>query len=468
MSTLVMKFGGSSVGRTDALAQVLSVVLHERERWDRLMLVVSALDGVTDVLIEAAHLAQLGNQRGYRRIIANLRTRHLSLIDELPMGSTERAALQADIDRLLFDLLDIYHAMPQASGGRPMTGMVDATVGVGEKLSARIIAALLRQSQIRSVAIDTTSLIVTDDTHGFATPNLPLTRQLIDANLLPLVERGIVPVVTGFIGATSTGQPTTLGRGGSDYTASILGVCVRADEIWIWSDVDGMMTADPRDVPNTRVIPLLDYDEVAEMSYFGARVLHPRMIGPLRAEHIPVRVKNVFKPQQDGTLIKALGKSHTARLKAVTAISGITLSAERSSPTTTLPAMIEMSSPIATSVYADVIIAAQSSTRTLICYLIPTLAGPDALHTMQAALRELAAKVGDPPWEIQIVNIITVVGSNAAQWGSISTHLLDAVGDIPVTASAQGPSGFSFSIVVGGADGEAALQRIHETILNSA
>jgi aspartate kinase len=467
MSTLVMKFGGSSVGRTDALAQVLSIVLHERERWDRLILVVSALDGVTDVLIEAAHLAQLGNQRGYRRIIATLRTRHLHLIDELPMGSTERAALQADIDRLLFDLLDIYHAMTQASAGRPMTGMVDATVGVGEKLSARIIAALLRQSQIRSVAIDTTSLIVTDDTHGFATPNFPQTRQLIDANLLPLVERGIVPVVTGFIGATSTGQPTTLGRGGSDYTASILGVCIQADEIWIWSDVDGMMTADPREVPGTRVIPLLDYDEVAEMSYFGARVLHPRMIGPLRAEHIPVRVKNVFKPQQSGTLIKALGKAQTPLLKAVTAIAGITLSAERNNPSTTLPAMIELSSPIAASVYADVIIAVQSSTRTLICYLIPTLAGPDALHIMQAALRDLAEKLSDPPWDIQIVSIITAVGSDTARWASISTDLLDAVGDIPVTASAQGPSGFSFSVVVSAADGEAALQRVHKYILNS-
>lgn len=466
MSTLVMKFGGSSVGRPEALAQVLSIVLHERERWDRLMLVVSALDGVTDVLIEAAHLAQLGNQRGYRRIIANLRTRHLSLIDELPMGSTERAALQADIDRLLFDLLDIYHAMPQASGGRPMTGMVDATVGVGEKLSARIIAALLRQSHIRSVAIDTTSLIVTDDMHGFATPNFPLTRQIIDANLLPLVERGIVPVVTGFIGATSTGQPTTLGRGGSDYTASILGVCVQADEIWIWSDVDGMMTADPHEVPDTRVIPLLDYDEVAEMSYFGARVLHPRMIGPLRAEHIPVRVKNVLKPQQTGTLIKALGSARMTQLKAVTAISGITLSAERYNPATSLPAMIETSREAAAQAYADVIIAAQSSTRTLICYLIPTLAGPDALHSMQAALRDLSSKTPDQSgWDIQVVNIITAVGSSTAQWASIGTHLLEALGEIPVVASVQGPSGFSFSMVVGSADGEAALQRIHEYIL---
>jgi aspartate kinase len=277
-----MKFGGSSVGTAAALTQVVGIVLHEYERWDRLIIVASALEGVTDSLLEAAHLAGLSNRRGYRRITATIRTRHLSLVEQLPLGPTERSALNADIDRLLFDMLDVCQAVADLTTDTVPLNKLDAIISVGERLAARIIAALLRQNHLRSVALDATDLIVTDDTFTNANPDMTLTRARIQEHLLPMLDRRIVPVVTGYIGGTVKGEPTTLGRGGSDLSASILGTCSDAREVWIWTDVDGMMSTDPREVENARVIPEMTYDEAAELAYFGARILHARMIAPLR------------------------------------------------------------------------------------------------------------------------------------------------------------------------------------------
>ena len=424
MSTLVMKFGGSAVGTTPALTQVLSIVLHERANWDRVLLVVSALEGVTDALIEAAHLAQLGNRRGYRRIAATLRTRHLALVEELPLGATERNALQADIDRLLFDMLDLCQGMSNTTSGNILDDNVDAVVGVGERLAARIIAALLRQNKLWSVAIDTTDLIVTDDVYGNATPNIPLTRTRITQHLLPMLDREIVPVVTGFIGGTTTGKPTTLGRGGSDYTASVLSICVDADEVWIWADVDGMMSSDPREVEEAQVIPALSYDEVAELAYFGARILHARMIGPLRQDRIPLRIKNVFKPQEAGTLIHDISPGQSQPLKAVTSIQGLGLTAERSGPLSVIAELVDETLFNTIGSHADVMISSQSSTHSFLCFVIPTSAGPDAIHTAQVMLEERLRHLPEMhSWQVHPVSIITAIGAKLDMFPALTAEI---------------------------------------------
>ena len=468
MTTLVMKFGGSSVGTTTALMQVLSIVLHERENWDRLILVVSALEGVTDALIEAAHLAQLGNQRGYRRIVANLRMRHLALIEELPLGTTERTALQADIDRLLFDMLDIYQSMTQASADTPVPDKVDMTIGVGERLASRVIAALLRQNDLRSVAIDANNLIITDNAFGNAMPNIDLTRELVMTNLLPMLDRKIIPVVTGFIGATSKGKMTTMGRGGSDLTASVLGVCTKADEVWIWTAVDGMMSTDPREVPDARVIPLLSYQEVAELAYFGARILHARMVAPLSQEKIPLRIKNVYKPQQAGTLIQQTNQSNPRLLKAVTSIAGLGLSAERSGPLSPISILVDQTLFATTHSHADVMISSQSSTRSFVCFLIPTSAGPDAIHSARAALEDnLSENPESAQWVVSPVSIITVISERLDEWPELSAAILSALGKTRILAIAQGPSHCTVSVVVEPQDAEDALLLIHQLVISS-
>jgi len=468
VGTLVMKFGGSSVGTTTALTQVLSIVLYEQERWDRLLLVVSALEGVTDALIEAAHLAQLSNRRGYRRIVATLRTRHMALVEHLPLGPTERAALQADMDRLLYDMLDTCQGMADHPNVGVRPEAIDAIIGVGERLAARVVAALLRQNNLRGVALDATDLIITDNVYGNATPNMALTRQKIARNLLPMLDRRIIPVVTGFIGATIAGKPTTLGRGGSDYTASVIGTCADADEVWMWTDVDGMMSSDPREVGDARVIPALSYEEIAELAYFGARVVHARMIGPLRQQRIPLRIRNVFKPQQLGTLVREQPGRTESSIKAVTAIAGIALIAPHSGPLTSLSALVDELLFSITGSRADVMLSSQSSGHTFACFVIPTSAGPDAVHSLQIALEERLEQDGDGgEWTVCPTAVVTAIGANLDESYHLVAQILIALDGIRILALAQGPSRCSLSVVVAPQDAERTLLQIHDLIVQN-
>jgi aspartokinase/homoserine dehydrogenase 1 len=468
MAILVMKFGGASVGTTTALTQVLSIVLQEHERWDHLLLVVSALDGVTDALIEAAQLAKLSNRRGYRRIVATLRTRHLALVEQLPLGTNERQALQADIDRLLFDMLDVCQELASYPSEEPVQAAFDEIIGVGERIAARIVATLLRQNKLRGVAIDATDLIVTDAQFGHARPNIDLTRKRIQQNLLPMLSREIVPVVTGFIGATESGRPTTLGRGGSDYTASILAVCADAQEVWMWTDVDGIMTTDPQEDPTARNIPELSYDEVAELAYFGARILHARMIGPLREHQIPLRVKNIFKPRDQGTLVFGAPADQPNSIKAVTAIQGLSLTAEFSGPLMEISTLIDHALYLTTGSHTEVMISSQSSTRTFICFIIPTTIGPEALRATQNTLLKCLQEAGQSAvWSVKPVSVITIVGSHLNRFGGQTMAILKALDETPILALAEGPSGHNLSIVVEFENGEEALDRAHAAILNS-
>jgi aspartate kinase len=466
MATLIMKFGGTSVGMTTGLTQVLSIVLYEVERWDRLLLVVSALEGVTDALIEAAHLAQLANRRGYRRIVATLRTRHLALIEHLPLGTVERSALQADIDRLLFDMLDICQNLADRAEEKAKPEAIDAIIGVGERLSARIVAALLRQNNLRGVAIDATDLIITDNVYGNAMPNIELSRERITRLLAPMLDRKIIPVITGFIGSTIEGKPTTLGRGGSDYTASVLGVCTDAEAVWIWTDVDGMMTADPREVNTAQVIPALSYDEVAELAYFGARILHARMIGPLRERHIPLRIRNVFKPQGEGTLVKEQPSAAAPALKAVTSIQGLGLTAPHGGPLYRLAALVDEALFSVSGTHTEVMIASQSSSHSFVCFVISTSAGPDALHNLQIALEQRSnVWVSNGIWTMFPVSVITLIGTRFDELHSLTARILTTLEGIRILVWSQSRS--SLSLVVEPHISERAIHQIHTLVINS-
>jgi aspartate kinase len=463
-----MKFGGSTVGTIAGLTQVLSIVLYERERWKRLLLIVSALDGVTDMLLEAGSLAQMGNRRGYRRIIANLRTRHLALIEHLPLAAAERGALQADIDRLWFDLLDICQALSGESAQPPPPGALDAVTGVGERLAARIVAAILRQNQVRGVAIDATDILITDDVPGNATPNIEETRRRVMSHLLPMLDRGIIPVITGFIGATIDGKPTTLGRGGSDLSASIIGLSVSTDEVWIWTDVDGMMSADPNEIDDARVIPAMSYSEASEMAYFGAHVLHPWMIQPLRERRIPLRVRNAFKPQQPGTLINA-NRVTSSPYKAVTSIQGIGFSLPRRGSIRALIQMIDNTLFAQTHLNGEVIISAQSSEHSFVCIVIPTTAGLDVSHDLRLDFEDqLRVQPDLRDWTVETVTILSVIGEGLGEKTQDAGRVFAALQDIRVLAVSYDRSRCSISLVVSPSDEDRALALLHDLVLSSA
>lgn len=469
MSTLIMKFGGSAIGTVAALTQVVSIVLHEHKRWDRLLLVVSALDGITDMLIEAANLAQVANQRGYRRITANLRTRHLAQIEQLPFGPHERKALEADVDRLLFEMLDEC----QRIANNPNTGLSaevsDRIIGVGERLSARIIAALLRHNNLRGVAIDGTDILITNADFGNAQPNIERTGELVNANLLPMLGRGIVPVVTGFIGRTEDGHLTTIGRGGSDYTASVLAVCTQADEVWLWSDVDGIMTADPREVPEARVMDNISYTEATELAYFGARILHPRMMPPLQQNRIPLLVKNVFKPQQDGSRIYDQLKRPAPTITSVTSIPGLALSAEYSSSLADINQVIDETYLRTTGSHAILSVTSQSAERSYLCYIVPTNVG--GIETVEGIRLAIEDDLAQTPlgniWQVEPVTIITAISDTLGQSTEVLGRILQQLGTIPIEALTQGPSGRSLSIIVARQQAEEALRRIHQLTIRN-
>ncbi|MCA9893724.1 MAG: aspartate kinase [Anaerolineae bacterium] len=465
MGTLVMKFGGSTVGTAAALSQVLSIILHEEKRWDNLIVVASALDGITDMMLEAAQLAQIGSARGYRRIAATIRTRHLALVELLPLGNLESTALQADIDRLLFEMLDICQQVANTSNEKLLPQISDAVAGVGERLSARIIAAMLRHNDVRSVAIDGSDIIVTDDEFGNANPILKETEQRIEQNLAPMLSRKIVPVVTGYIGATRSGNPTTIGRGGSDYTASIISQCIHADEVWIWSDVDGMMSTDPRQVANAQIINELSYAEVAELAYFGARILHARMIKPLQDNDISLRIKNVYKPQHPGTVIHGDVDDQQHTLKAVTNIQGFVITASRTGPVHDLIERVHEALYQASGSHMDTMLVSQSSSHTQICFVIPTTSGVETSNALSQMVYEALETVQDQDWNVAPIHIITVIGQNLDRHNELIARIFDSLQGTNILGVSQGPSGCSMSIVLSPTDGPIALSHIHDLVL---
>ena len=468
MSTLTMKFGGGSLGTARSLAAALNIIRRESGRWDRLVIVVSALEGVTDMLLEAAQLARVSDRRGYRRIAATLRTRHLALVERLPFDEPAESDLKAAIDVLLSDMLDHCLKVANSLDDELLPAMTDAVVAVGERLSARIIAALLRQHRISALAVDGVDLLVTDAVHGNANPILGETAKRVDATLIPMLERSIVPVVTGYIGATGDGTTTTLGRGGTDYTASVLSALLRADELWIWTDVDGMMSADPREVPDAHVVPRLDYSEAGELAYFGARILHAKMMGPLAENGLPLRIRNIFLPEAAGTLISGAVADGETGIKAVTSIQGLSLRRASSGSLAGITKLVGNTLFKTLGMRSEVMIASQSSTSSFLCLVIPTSIGIDGVDRLQRALIDKMAQYPQKmPWEINTVALVTAIGAGINARPQLLSAVLGALDDIEVYGLALGPAQCGLTVALSQSDAKDAVQRIHALTLKS-
>ncbi|NLG27688.1 MAG: aspartate kinase, partial [Chloroflexi bacterium] len=296
---IVMKFGGTSVGSGERIRNVARIAARTAEQAGcPPVVVVSAMSGVTDALIRAARTAASGDRTTFRTIRDELQKRHEQAIVECDINSEHARGLRAEVEGLLAWFENLCQSI--ATLGELTPRGLDVVSSLGERFSARIVAANLLSQGIKAQAVEATELIVTTDKFGDAAPLYDETTEKVRGRLLPLIQAGVIPVVTGFIGATRGGVPTTLGRGGSDWSGTILGRCLPADEVWIWTDVSGVMTADPRIVPDARTMPEVSYAEVAELSFFGAKVLHPKTIQPVAQLGIPVRVLNSLKPEDPG------------------------------------------------------------------------------------------------------------------------------------------------------------------------
>ncbi|MBL8146314.1 MAG: aspartate kinase [Anaerolineae bacterium] len=463
MQTLIMKFGGSSIGMTTGLSQMVRVVMHERERVENLVLVVSALEGVTDSLLDAAQHARMGNRRGYRRNIATLRTRHVAIMDHIRVNDSERAGLQADLDRLLYELLDWCQAL--ADGAPDITveeALTDAIVGSGERLAARIVAALLRHNQLRAVAVDATDLIISDSVHSHATPDYERSRERVRTVLQPLLDRQILPVVTGFIASDPHDQPTTLGRGGGDLTAAVLATALDANEVWLWTNVDGLMSADPHYYPDARLISRISFAEAADLAYFGTHILHARMVRPLAEREIAIRLRNIYRTRVGGTQIGTAVPRGPA-FKSVTGVLGLGLAAPFSGSLHRAAKLVDEGLDELTGSHVEAVLVAQSAGRSVLCFIIPTSAGHEALYGLLQLLPERL----DADWEARPVGIVTVAGDMRANQPQVLATALQTLNGLAVLAASPNPSGVSLSIAVEAPDLPDAIERLHALILGA-
>jgi aspartate kinase len=311
---LVMKFGGTSVADADAIMRLVDTVRTQQASAGLPpVVVVSALAGVTDTLVKVARLAEEGAAEDAAAELRAVSKRHAAVARAVTTASRE--ALLAGIEREFDELIGIVHALAVLQEVSPRS--LDAVLSIGEVVSSRIVAAAFADHELPSRWIDARAVLVTDAEHNGAAPDLQATADRVRAQLAPIVAAGAIPILGGFIGATAGGLTTTLGRGGSDYSAAIFGACLDVDEIQIWTDVDGMLTADPRIVPQPRVVPQLSFAEASELAYFGAKVLHPSTILPAVGKNIPVRILNSRRPGNAGTTITARGAALEGQVTAI-------------------------------------------------------------------------------------------------------------------------------------------------------
>ncbi|HRV91479.1 MAG TPA: aspartate kinase [Anaerolineae bacterium] len=459
---IVMKFGGTSVGSVDALKNVVKIVSDARQNGHEIVVVVSAMSGVTNLLLNAAAQAEVGHEEIAHQAKTEIAHKHaeatLHFLDHTP----ERDAVLAEINTLLDEFEALCHGICVLGELTPRA--LDVIGGLGERMNAPQVAAILNRAGLPAASIEATQLIVTDNCFGSAIPLIDETEANTQARLRPLLDAGKIPVVTGFIGSTEDGIPTTLGRGGSDYSATILGRALGADEVWIWTDVNGVMTADPRVVPEAHPISHLSYAEISELSYFGAKVLHSQAIRPARRVNMPVRILNTFAPDHPGTLITADYKNNGKTVKAVTAIKNMSL------VTVSGPGMIGITGVAGRTFTAvartstNVLMISQASSEQSICFVIPTSDVPKVVASLEAELiREIERRdLEQIKWEEDTV-ILAVVGAGMKGQPGVSGRLFGALGQekINIIAIAQGSSEFNISLVVAQGEADLAVKAIH-------
>lgn len=466
-STLVMKFGGTSVGTAEAMAQTAQIVQRQRSLTRRLVVVTSALSGVTDLLLSSAMAAANGDTSTYNQAVQTLRNKHEAILKSLIDDRSRQEEVRSAITLLILDFANLCQAIAILGEATPRA--LDAVASLGERMSVRLLAAVLENIGVTAQFVEATRLVVTDDHFQAAHPDLEATRMATRAVLNTLLDQGIVPVVTGFIGATPSGVTTTLGRGGSDYTAALLGASLPADEVWIWTDVDGVMTADPRIVPQATTIEELTYREVSELAYAGAKVLHPKTIRPVIEAGIGLRVLNTFNPDNPGTrLVSELPVTDHHVVKSVTAIRGQSLITLEGRGMLGVPGVAARTFSAIASTGTSVTLISQASSEQSICFAVPLEAAGKVVSALQKEFfHEFQRKDIDRVWATEEVVIVTVVGEGMKSTPGVAGRVFSALGEkkINVIAIAQGSSEVSISFVLRAEEVRPAVQTLHDLVI---
>ena len=457
---IVMKFGGTSVGSAERIMQAAQLAVDTAAKGHEVVVVTSAMSKVTDALIGAARLASTGQWDPALR--EELFERHKAVADVLVGDDAARHEAVLDalrqrlerFEKLCFGLSMVHELTPR---------LLDAISGTGEMLSAPLVAAAIASRGRTSQAVDATELIVTTDQHGGAEPLTDETRVKTTERLKPAIARGEIPVVTGFVAATADGVMTTLGRGGTDYSASIVGAALGADEVWIWTDVDGVMTANPSEVPEARTLAEISYSEASELAYYGAKVLHYKTILPAFRQRIPVRVLNSFNPGHPGTRVTVEGHPSAQGVKAVTSIRGVILVAISGTGMQGIPGIVAKTFDVVAAQQANVLMISQASSENNICFVLSAAEAPRVVAALRTALEFELMRGHIEEIEEQQVAIVAAVGDRMRGAPGIAATVFGALGEagVNVIAISQGSSERNISLVVTERDAADAVRAIH-------
>jgi aspartate kinase len=455
---VVMKFGGTSVADAEAINRLVGIVRQQLQQRasgaDAPVVVVSALAGVTDKLVAIAQLAEDGAADKAAAELRALVDRHVSVASAITSAS--RAQTIAGVRSEFDELIGLVHALAVLREVSPRSR--DAVLAAGEVVSSRIVAAALNDHRIPSAWVDARTVLITDADHTAAAPDMAETCERARERVAPLSADGTVAVLGGFIGATSAGITSTLGRGGSDYSAAILGACLDADEIQIWTDVDGMLTADPRIVPQPRVVPQLTFAEASELAYFGAKVLHPSTILPAVSKNIPVRILNSRRAENPGTKITADGVSAPGQLTAIACKRDVTViditSTRMLMAHGFLRRLFEVFERFKTAV--DVVTTSEVSVSVTV----------DDTRRLEAILDNLGNFANATP-EREMA-IICIVGENLRTDPALFSRAVTALERIPLRLVSQAASRRNITFVLRDSDVPHAMMRLHETFFGSS
>ncbi len=451
-----------SAERIRVAADIISAQNDQRP----LVIVVSAMSKVTDFLLDALRRAELGDRAAIYDDLEKLRTRHFEVAAELFLESSGMAAhgeaAMASIQALIAKFHRIANGVLML-GERPPRS-VDEAVAIGERLSSELLAHYLHANGVEAVAVNGGDVIVTDAVFGNASPQMEATRDRCRERLTPLLERRVVPIVTGFNGATADGRPTTLGRGGSDFSASILASVLDAAELWIWTDVDGIMTADPRLVPDVAVLDEVTYAEAAELAYNGAKVLHPRTLAPLVEKRIPIWSKNSFAPHKSGTKIVS-GFEEPKGARAVTCMSDVALvSMEPANAVLSGTRLMARALDALALANVEILVFTSSSYRQSFCFLIRKQDVNGAIEALKSNLSlELAHGYLRPIEVDENVGLLAIVGEGMRGTPGTAGTVFTAISrqKINIIAIAQGSSELTIGIVVRLEDLNSAVRAVH-------
>jgi len=448
---IIIKFGGTSVGDADRVANAIEIVSARQERQP--IVVVSALAGVTNDLVAASEAARSCDIDRVNAIVAKLRQRHEDVAMRLVQQKFDFfESFIKQLDKQIEQVHTILKGIALLGEITPRAR--DKVTAIGEKLSSVLFAYSMMMRAVPGEHVDSEEVLITDDRFGDAAPLMDETRAAARRVLLPLLERKLIPVMGGFIGSTREGATTTLGRGGSDYSAAIVGAAVGAEEIQIWTDVDGMMTCDPRLIPGAKVISRISYTEAAELAWFGAKVLHPKTIAPAVAQKIPVRVLNTHNVASAGTLITEAGDADDHGPRAIAVKRNISVVHMTSSK------MLGAHGFLARlfAVFEDLEISVDLITTSEVSVSV-TIDERHNLDKLVEALKPIA--------EVQIIDsqcIVAIVGRDLMKDAEVGARVFHSLRGVPLSMFSLGTSGLNLSIVVDDKHADAAVRAAHHAL----